>query len=132
MCATWSPLWPRKATACRLTLCRLKASPRKAFREPAAPLRQTPATSWNPLCPEPMRAMALQRQVEPLRLEDVTEPQPGPGQVLISVSACGVCRTDLHIVDGDLDEPKLPLIPGHPMVGTEVETGGGAGGDGHG
>ena len=64
--------------------------------------------------------MVLQRQVEPLRLEDVAEPQPAPGQVLISVSTCGVCRTDLHIVDGDLDRPKLPLIPGHQIVGKVV------------
>jgi propanol-preferring alcohol dehydrogenase len=70
-----------------------------------------------------MRAMFLQRQREPLQLVELAEPQPSPGQVLVSVSACGVCRTDLHIVDGDLDRPKLPLVPGHQIVGTVVEVG---------
>jgi propanol-preferring alcohol dehydrogenase len=73
-----------------------------------------------------MRAMVLERQREPLRLADLGEPRPGPGQVLVAVAACGVCRTDLHIVDGDLTEPKLPLVPGHQMVGTVVEAGEGA------
>jgi alcohol dehydrogenase, propanol-preferring len=70
--------------------------------------------------------MVLDRQREPLRLAELPEPEPGPGQALIAVSACGVCRTDLHIVDGDLKEPKLPLVPGHQIVGTVVETGEGA------
>ena len=48
---------------------------------------------------------------------EVPEPQPGPGEILIEVAACGVCRTDLHIVDGELDKPKLPLILGHQIVG---------------
>src|ERR671925_289468 len=65
-----------------------------------------------------MRAMVLEQQREPLRLADLPEPEPGRGQVLIEVSACGVCRTDLHIVDGELTEPKLPLVPGHQIVGT--------------
>jgi propanol-preferring alcohol dehydrogenase len=65
-----------------------------------------------------MRAMVLHAQREPLRLEDVLEPEPGPGQVKLRVRACGVCRTDLHIVDGDLTEPKLPLVPGHQIVAT--------------
>jgi alcohol dehydrogenase, propanol-preferring len=65
-----------------------------------------------------MRAMVLERQGEPLRLADLPEPQPGRGQALIRVSACGICRTDLHIVDGELTEPKLPLVPGHQIVGT--------------
>lgn len=64
-----------------------------------------------------MRAMVLTAQREPLSLKDVPCPQPGPGQVLVAVSACAVCRTDLHVVDGDLTEPKLPLIPGHEIVG---------------
>jgi propanol-preferring alcohol dehydrogenase len=71
-----------------------------------------------------MRAMVLERQGEPLRLADVPDPQAGPGQVLIEVSACGICRTDLHIVDGELTEPKLPLVPGHQIVG-RVAAGGG-------
>jgi propanol-preferring alcohol dehydrogenase len=54
---------------------------------------------------------------------DVPEPEPGPGEILIEVSACGVCRTDLHIVDGELDKPKLPLIPGHQIVGRVVGDG---------
>src|SRR4051794_1575958 len=74
----------------------------------------------------PMRAMVLTRQREPLELSDVPEPEPGPGQVAVRVLACGVCRTDLHIVDGDLTEPKLPLVPGHQVVGEVVESGEGA------
>ena len=64
-----------------------------------------------------MRAMVLERQGEPLRPADVAEPEPGRGQVLLEVAACGICRTDLHIVDGALTEPKLPLVPGHQIVG---------------
>ena len=59
-----------------------------------------------------------------LRLEDVPEPRPGPGQVLIAVEACGVCRTDLHILDGDV-RSKLPLVPGHQVAGRIVELGAG-------
>jgi alcohol dehydrogenase, propanol-preferring len=73
-----------------------------------------------------MRAMVLERQREPLRPAELPDPRPGRGQVLLAVSACGVCRTDLHIVDGDLTEPKLPLVPGHQIVGTVVEAGEGA------
>src|SRR5919106_3136569 len=65
-----------------------------------------------------MRAMVLERRGEPLRLTDLPDPHAGPGQVLIQVSTCGICRTDLHIVDGELTEPKLPLVPGHQIVGT--------------
>jgi len=63
-----------------------------------------------------MRAMVLDRAREPLRLEERPEPEPGPGQVALDVTACGVCRTDLHIVDGELDRPKLPLVLGHQIV----------------
>jgi propanol-preferring alcohol dehydrogenase len=73
-----------------------------------------------------MRAMVLERARELLRPAELPDPEPGSGQVLISVSACGVCRTDLHIVDGELDEPKLPLVPGHQIVGTVIEAGEGA------
>ena len=73
-----------------------------------------------------MRAMVLHAQRQPLRLEDVPVPEPEAGQVLLRVHACGVCRTDLHIVDGDLTEPKLPLIPGHQIVGTVEALGEGA------
>ncbi len=73
-----------------------------------------------------MRAMILEKQREPLQAAELPEPRPGAGQVLVSVHACGVCRTDLHIVDGELTEPKLPLVPGHQIVGTVVEAGEGA------
>jgi alcohol dehydrogenase, propanol-preferring len=73
-----------------------------------------------------MRAMVLERQREPLRPAELPDPEPGPGQVLLSVAACGVCRTDLHIVDGELSEPKLPLVPGHQIVGTVAGMGEGA------
>ncbi|GAB4358103.1 MAG: zinc-dependent alcohol dehydrogenase family protein [Methylohalobius crimeensis] len=68
-----------------------------------------------------MRAMLLERPGDPLRLIEREIPRPGPGQILIKVKACGVCRTDLHVVDGDLPDPKLPLIPGHEIVG-EVDS----------
>ncbi|QTL02899.1 zinc-dependent alcohol dehydrogenase family protein [Aquabacter sp. L1I39] len=64
-----------------------------------------------------MRAMVLERPGQPLVLRTLPDPVPGPGEVLIKVGACGVCRTDLHVVDGDLTEPALPLIPGHEIVG---------------
>jgi len=70
--------------------------------------------------------MVLERQREPLRLAELPDPEPGPGQVLLRVAACGVCRTDLHIVDGELSEPKLPLVPGHQIVGTVASAGEGA------
>jgi propanol-preferring alcohol dehydrogenase len=70
--------------------------------------------------------MVLQRPGEPLELTEVDDPTPGPGEVSISVRACGVCRTDLHIVDGELSEPKLPLVPGHQVVGRVVGAGEGA------
>jgi propanol-preferring alcohol dehydrogenase len=61
--------------------------------------------------------MVLERQREPLRLRDLPVPGPGDGQVRLRVLACGVCRTDLHVVDGELERPKLPLVPGHQIVG---------------
>jgi propanol-preferring alcohol dehydrogenase len=64
-----------------------------------------------------------QTQGQPLRLLDVPRPEPRPEQVLIKVMACAVCRTDLHIVDGDLRHPKLPLIPGHEVIGVVIEAG---------
>jgi propanol-preferring alcohol dehydrogenase len=71
--------------------------------------------------------MVLRRQREPLRAEELPVPEPGPGQVLIGVSACGLCRTDLHVVDGELPNPKLPLVPGHQVVGRVLRTGPGNG-----
>lgn len=73
--------------------------------------------------PETMRAMVLEAPGKPLRLLEVPVPRPNPEQVLLRVQACGVCRTDLHIVDGELTEPKLPLILGHQIVGTVVQVG---------
>ncbi|MCX6036367.1 MAG: alcohol dehydrogenase catalytic domain-containing protein, partial [Chloroflexi bacterium] len=73
-----------------------------------------------------MRAMLLEAPGQPLRLAELPIPQPGAGQVLLKVHACGVCHTDLHIVDGELSEPKLPLVLGHQIVGTVVQTGKGA------
>ena len=73
-----------------------------------------------------MRAMVLEQQRQPLRPAELPEPAPGPGQVQLEVRACGVCRTDLHILDGDLPEPKLPLVMGHQIVGVVREAGEGA------
>jgi alcohol dehydrogenase, propanol-preferring len=70
-----------------------------------------------------MRAMVLEAAHRPLQSVAVAVPAPGPGQVLIRVSACAVCRTDLHVVDGELTEPKLPLIPGHEIVGRVLALG---------
>jgi alcohol dehydrogenase, propanol-preferring len=74
-----------------------------------------------------MRAMVLKQADRPLQAVELRDPTPGPGQILIEVHACGVCRTDLHILDGELSEPKLPLVPGHQIVGTVAEVGEGAG-----
>jgi propanol-preferring alcohol dehydrogenase len=68
--------------------------------------------------------MVLEEQGRPLIEKDVPIPEPGPDQILVRVRACGVCRTDLHVVDGELPDPKLPLIPGHEIVGTVVKAGG--------
>lgn len=68
--------------------------------------------------PESMQAMVLQNAGAPLARRTVPKPVPGPGEVRIAVSVCGVCRTDLHIVDGELAHPKAALIPGHEIVGT--------------
>jgi propanol-preferring alcohol dehydrogenase len=61
--------------------------------------------------------MVLEKQKQPLQLRDVPKPKPARGQMLVRVATCAVCRTDLHIVDGELPDPKLPLIPGHQIVG---------------
>src|SRR6266511_3564489 len=70
-----------------------------------------------------MRAMVLKAPGRPLHEAELPDPQPGPGEVLVEVSACGVCRTDLHIADGELPDPKLPLVLGHQVVG-RVRSGG--------
>jgi len=67
--------------------------------------------------------MVLDAPGRPLREADLPVPELSPGQVLLRVRACGVCRTDLHVVDGELPEPKLPLVPGHQIVGEDVATG---------
>jgi len=70
-----------------------------------------------------MRAMILEAPGTPLRLADLPVPKPNSSQVLLRIHACSVCRTDLHIVDGELTQPKLPLVPGHQIVGTVEATG---------
>jgi propanol-preferring alcohol dehydrogenase len=70
-----------------------------------------------------MEAMVFEGAGQPLAHKILPVPKPSPQQVLVKIIACGVCRTDLHIVDGELDHPKLPLIPGHEIVGTVVQTG---------
>jgi propanol-preferring alcohol dehydrogenase len=70
-----------------------------------------------------VHAMVLDAPRQRLREAELERPDPGPGQVLIEVAACGVCRTDLHVVDGELPDPKLPLVPGHQIVGRVVEGG---------
>jgi propanol-preferring alcohol dehydrogenase len=70
-----------------------------------------------------MRAMVLDEPKQVLQLRDVQKPKPGRGQLLVRVSTCAVCRTDLHVVDGELAEPKLPLILGHQIVGRVEEIG---------
>jgi len=67
--------------------------------------------------------MVLDTPGRPLRAAEVPDPVPGPGQLLVRVRACGVCRTDLHVVDGELPGPKLPLIPGHQVAGEVVGSG---------
>lgn len=73
-----------------------------------------------------MRAMVLDRPGGGLVARELPTPEPGPGEVLIAVAACGVCRTDLHVVDGELPHPKLPIVPGHEIVGRVAACGAGA------
>lgn len=80
------------------------------------------------LPPPAMRAMVLKKPGQALLLASWPTPRPGPGEVLLQVEACGVCRTDLHLVDGDLPEPRLPVIPGHEIVGRVVALGAGVSG----
>jgi propanol-preferring alcohol dehydrogenase len=75
-----------------------------------------------------MQAMVLHSARAPLQFARVDDPRPGPGQVLVRVHACGVCRTDLHLVDGELPQARSPVIPGHEIVGVAVELGAGVGG----
>ncbi len=75
-----------------------------------------------------MRAMQLRAPATALEWREVPTPAPGPGQVLVRVRACGVCRTDLHVVDGELPHPRSPVIPGHEVVGTVAALGEGTAG----
>jgi propanol-preferring alcohol dehydrogenase len=72
-----------------------------------------------------MRAMILRSPCSPLEAATLPTPSPGPGEILVEVQACGVCRTDLHVVDGELPDPKLPLVPGHEIVGIVAALGAG-------
>ncbi|HJW23856.1 MAG TPA: zinc-dependent alcohol dehydrogenase family protein [Rhodocyclaceae bacterium] len=78
--------------------------------------------------PATMRAMVLHRPGEALRLEHLPVPRPGPGQLQLQVEACGVCRTDLHLIDGELPEPARPIVPGHEIVGRVTALGDGVAG----
>ena len=73
-----------------------------------------------------MKAMILERPGMPLKLVERADPLPGPGEIRLRVEACAVCRTDLHVVDGELERPKLPLVPGHEIVGIVDMAGDGA------
>ena len=70
-----------------------------------------------------MRAMVLEAIGTPLVMRQRETPAPPPGEVLVEVAACGVCRTDLHVVDGELPNPKLPIVPGHEIVGRVAAVG---------
>ena len=70
-----------------------------------------------------MRAMVLDKPRQPLKLRDIEKPRPAKGQLLVRIVTCAVCRTDLHVIDGELPDPKLPLIPGHQIVGRVEEIG---------
>ena len=72
-----------------------------------------------------MRAMVLERPGSPLVLREQPIPAPGAGEILVEIAACGVCRTDLHVVDGELPDPKLPIVPGHEIVGRVAALGAG-------
>ena len=75
-----------------------------------------------------MRAMVLDAPRSALVMRERAVPAPGAGEILLAVSACGVCRTDLHVVDGELEHPKLPIVPGHEIVGRVAGIGAGVGG----
>ena len=72
-----------------------------------------------------MHAMVLAAPGLPLEWTERPDPQPGPGELRLRVEACAVCRTDLHVVDGELPHPRLPLVPGHEIVGVVAAVGAG-------
>src|SRR4051794_19271552 len=71
----------------------------------------------------PVRAMVLEQPGRPLSARELADPEPGPGDVLVEVDACGVCRTDLHIRDGEVRGSRLPVVPGHQVVGRVLAAG---------
>ena len=73
--------------------------------------------------PRTTRAMVMEKARTPLQEKEIPTPQPSDDQILIKVNACGVCRTDLHILDGELAWPRLPLVPGHEIAGEVVGVG---------
>ncbi|HEY6995255.1 MAG TPA: zinc-dependent alcohol dehydrogenase family protein [Xanthobacteraceae bacterium] len=75
-----------------------------------------------------MRAMVLEKPRLPLEMRKRSVPVPAPGEILVEIAACGVCRTDLHVVDGELPNPKLPIVPGHEIVGRVAAMGAGVAG----
>src|SRR5476651_79237 len=75
-----------------------------------------------------MHAMVLKKLGTALEWTEFADRQPAPGEILVKVAACGVCRTDLHVVDGELEHPKLPIVPGHEIVGRVAATGAGVSG----
>jgi alcohol dehydrogenase, propanol-preferring len=75
-----------------------------------------------------MHAMVLDRPQMPLAMRERPLPQPADGEILVAIEACGVCRTDLHVIDGELPHPKLPIVPGHEIVGRVIAWGPGVGG----
>lgn len=80
------------------------------------------------MSPRTMRAMLFERTGQALRMAELPVPSPARGQLLLRVEACGVCRTDLHLIDGELPDPVLPMVPGHEIVGRVVATGSGVAG----
>jgi alcohol dehydrogenase, propanol-preferring len=66
---------------------------------------------------KPMHAMVLKQLGSPLEWTELPDKEPAPGEIRVKITACGVCRSDLHVIDGELPEPKLPIIPGHEIVG---------------
>jgi len=75
-----------------------------------------------------MRAMVLEQTRTPLIMRGRPTPEPKQGEILVEIAACGVCRTDLHVVDGELPHPKLPIVPGHEIVGRIAAIGSGVAG----
>ena len=75
-----------------------------------------------------MRAMVLESLRTPLAMRERKAPPPAEGEILVEIAACGVCRTDLHVVDGELPHPRLPIIPGHEIVGRVASVGAGVAG----